>query len=89
VNAEGIVDAANSKGVAQGNVAHAPGSAVYCISGLGFTPRNAVASVGDAGLSFVIATQIGDAFGCGPGTQISVTTGDPGDDTEFMININN
>jgi hypothetical protein len=41
------------------------------------------------GPSFVIATQLGEAFGCGPGTEISVTTGDPGDDTEFMININN
>ena len=87
MSADGTVDAANSKGVAQGNVAHAAGSAVYCITGLGFTPSNAVASVG-VGPSFVIATRIGDEFGCGPGTQISVTTGDPGDDTEFMININ-
>jgi hypothetical protein len=88
VTAEGTVDAANSKGVAQGNVAHAAGSAVYCISGLSFTPRNAVASVGATGPSFVVATQIGAAFGCGAGTQVSVATGDPGEDTEFMININ-
>jgi Collagen triple helix repeat (20 copies) len=87
VNPDGTVDAANSKGVAPGNVAHVAGSAVYCISGLGFTPRNAVATVGAMGASFVIATQIGVAFGCGAGTQISVTTSET--DTEFMININN
>jgi hypothetical protein len=88
VNPDGTVDAANSKGVAQGNVAHAAASGIYCISGLGFTPRNAVASVGETGTSFVIATQIGVAFGCGAGTQISVTTGGAGEDTEFMINVN-
>jgi hypothetical protein len=88
VNPDGTVDAANSKGVAPGNVAHAAGTGLYCISGLGFTPRNAVASAGETGGAFAIVTQIGVAFGCGAGTQISALT-DTGTDTEFMININN
>jgi hypothetical protein len=87
VNADGTVNAANSKGVATANVIHAtPG--LYCISGLGFAPRNAVASAGETGDAFSIITQIGVALGCGPGTQISVAT-DVGTDNEFMININN
>jgi hypothetical protein len=87
VNADGTVDEANSKGVASGNVVHAPGSGLYCISGLGFTPRNAVGSIGADASAAAIVTRIGAAPACAAGTQISVETTD-GLDGEFMININ-
>jgi hypothetical protein len=54
---------------------------------LGFTPHNAVGSIGADATAAAIVTQIGVALGCAAGTQISVETTDslPG---EFMININ-
>jgi Collagen triple helix repeat (20 copies) len=87
VNADGTVDAANSEGVATENVAHTADSGVYCISDLSPTPSNAVASAGASGTALAIITQLGAAFGCEAGTQVSVLT-DDATDNEFMININ-
>jgi hypothetical protein len=39
----GNLDAIRSKGVTAGNVSH-PATGVYCFAGLGYTPRNAVAT---------------------------------------------
>jgi hypothetical protein len=91
VNADGTVDAANSKGVAAANVVHTPGSGVYCISGLSPTPTNAVASAGfsDAAIASVVA--LGAVAPCGAETQITVGMFDVNGtetDNDFMININ-
>jgi hypothetical protein len=39
VNSNGVVDAANAKGITSPNVSHTPASGVYCISVPAFTPR--------------------------------------------------
>lgn len=91
VNQDGTVDQPNSKSVASANVA-SPATGVYCISGLGFTPRSAVASVGFAGTGFDIAVTLGAGGGCSAGTQISISAFSNSNalaDTDFMIVINN
>jgi hypothetical protein len=50
VLATGAVDASFSKNVASGNVTH-PGTGKYCIGGLPFAPKNAVASPDHIGSS--------------------------------------
>jgi hypothetical protein len=92
VNANGSVDGPNSKGVLSANVAH-PSVGVYCFVALGFTPRNAVASVGEDGAGFLVLISLGAGPGCTgvAGTQITVRTFDlalAAQETDFMININ-
>jgi hypothetical protein len=85
--------------VSASNVTH-PVSGVYCVSGLPFTPNNAVATLGDDGTAVGDALELGTQFGCPGGTQISVFTytitvtaaNTPADflptDNGFYININ-
>jgi len=89
VNADGTVDLPLSKNLVSPNVAHTAGSGWYCFSGLAFTPRNAVASLG-VGTAAGIWVNVGKSFACGQGTQISVETFAGGTylDSDFMININ-
>jgi hypothetical protein len=76
-----------------------PSTGIYCIFGLPFAPNNAVATLGGDGGAVGINTELGAAFGCGGGTQISVqaygvdtdNTGAiilPFVDNGFYININ-
>jgi len=90
INSDGTVDAANSKGIAAGSVTN-PSTGLYCISGLSPAPKNAVASVGFSGTAYDALPQLGTAFGCAAGTQISLITVDNTParaSNEFMININ-
>lgn len=89
----------HTKSVAAENVTH-PATGVYCISGLPFTPNNAVTTLGDDGGAVGDALELGTQFGCPGGTQISVFTytitvsafDTPADftatDNGFYININ-
>ena len=91
VNADGTVDAANSKGFPPGVVSHTA-TGHYCIGGLGFTPRNAVASAGFNGDAIASVVALGAVGPCGPERQISVGMFDVNGaqtDNDFMININN
>jgi hypothetical protein len=45
VNANGTIDANFSSGVTQAMVTHGAGQSSYCISGLAFAPKNAVATI--------------------------------------------
>lgn len=88
----GGVEPSQSKGVTAGNVQRVA-EGVYCISGLSFTPKNAVATLGFQGFALVIVAQVLPANGqaCPGGAQIEVDTynGTPAAaDSEFMIQIN-
>lgn len=81
VSATGDVREENSRGVADGNVSRAPGTAIYCFGGLGFRFRTAQVSVdygdpvsgGAPGRTAQVA--VGDPRGdCGPGNQAEVVT---------------
>lgn len=72
INADGTVDAANSKGIVAANVAK-PSLGTYCISGLTtFTPKNTVANVGANGAAISAVTGLGAVLTCGVGTQVAV-----------------
>jgi Collagen triple helix repeat (20 copies) len=71
----------HAKGMVPQNVSHQTDSGVYCLTGLPFTPNNAVATLGgdssptNTGPTAVgIQTELGPQFGCGGGTQVSVQT---------------
>jgi hypothetical protein len=51
-----------------------PFDGVYCISGLPFTPNNAVVSLDSDGLAVGDNVELKQAFGCPAATQISVFT---------------
>jgi hypothetical protein len=68
---------------ASGGVDHAknvtaatnPSAGLYCISGIPFTPNNAVATLGNVGgteTGVGIDVELGNQFGCTGGTQLSV-----------------
>jgi hypothetical protein len=76
LNADGTVDAARSSNVASANVAH-PNNGRYCLSGLGFTPQNALvtigANAGATGGGFIARVNLGPpALGCPPATQVEI-----------------
>lgn len=88
----GGVEVSQSKGLTSANVQR-EGEGLYCISGLPFTPKNAVATLGFQGTALIIVAQILPANGqsCPGGSQIQVEAfnGTPAlADTEFMILIN-
>jgi hypothetical protein len=91
----GTVDATLSKGIVQANVSH-PATGFYCISGLAFTPHNAVASAQFVALTASTFVNAGSGYGSCPGTsQVSIAMyGDGGAsadapaDGPFMIAIN-
>jgi hypothetical protein len=75
VTRTGAVDAALSKNVPTGNVHFgATNSGIYCFSGLGFAPRNAIATLGADGGGIGITSAIGPRLGCPAATQITVAT---------------
>jgi collagen triple helix repeat protein len=90
----------HTKGIAPQNVTN-PFAGVYCITGLAFTPNNAVATLGQDGTAVSDAVELGQAFSCPGGTQVSVYTftvtvntgtgavsTEPGDQNGFYISIN-
>src|SRR4051794_7854259 len=75
ISRAGDVEVSLSKNVPAGNVHFgASNSGVYCFSGLGFTPRSAIATLGVAGGGIGIASKVGGEFGCPAATQITVAT---------------
>jgi Collagen triple helix repeat (20 copies) len=73
-SATDTIDPAVSKNVTAANLTLKGG--VYCFHGLGFTPKNVVATLGGPGIGYadVIRTTAGDLGGvCGAGTQATVT----------------
>jgi Collagen triple helix repeat (20 copies) len=73
-----------------GAVSH-PGTGAYCLSGLSFTPNNAVASPGFSGSAYEAIVVLGQQSPCPGGTQISVLMYGVDaalHDNDFMININ-
>jgi hypothetical protein len=90
----GNVDAIRSKGVTAGNVSH-PATGVYCFAGLGFTPRNAVATPQFYSPPHMVSAYLAAYSSCPGGTQVSVVfigSGGAGadamSDTPFMIAFN-
>ena len=76
VTKAGDVDPGLSKNIPAGNVHFgATDSGVYCISGLSFTPHNAIATLGLGGGGVGISATVGAFPGwCPAGTQITVST---------------
>jgi hypothetical protein len=72
VNFDGTVDTSRSKNVADVNVTH-PSVGVYCFDGLGFTPKNVVATPESGDRTINVFGLIDDAAGC------------PGIDEDFLI----
>jgi hypothetical protein len=77
VNGEGTpvtVDAANSKNVANSNVARGSHGGIYCFSGLSFTPHSVVANVDNNSNDAAAATvELGHTSGtCPAGTAVTV-----------------
>jgi Collagen triple helix repeat (20 copies) len=92
VSATGVVDPATAKGMSSANVNHFAAGA-YCISGLGFTPRNAQATLQSPSTAGVqVATGIGvGPSACPAGTQVRVFTKDAASnlvDHAFAVNLN-
>lgn len=69
IRANGTVDPDFSLGVTQANVTHTAGSNGYCISGLSFLPRSAVATVSSTEAPTFIRTDVPRTGlgGCGTG----------------------
>jgi hypothetical protein len=90
IGGNGTVDAANSKGIGQGNVSH-PSAGRYCISGLNPAPKNAVATVGFNGGAYDTVVGLGNAGACTAATQVTIFTypnsGVPVDN-DFFISLN-
>jgi hypothetical protein len=80
ISADGTLNASRSKGITQANVLHnvgSPGTGRYCISGLPFTPKHAVATLdaqSGTALGPIVAVGFGDFNTCPIGTQIGVLT---------------
>jgi hypothetical protein len=77
VSDSGVVDATNSKGIAQANVSH-PSTGYYCFKTLAFAPKSIVANIDTAGGGATPGpfahVAIGAAGGCPAGTQATVVT---------------
>jgi len=71
VGANGIVDAANSKGITSPNVTHTGGSGVYCISVPSFTPRGGQVTTQAGGAASSAQIGVGGTAGCGGAVQVS------------------
>ncbi len=93
VNADGTLDAANSKNVASGNVARAF-KGVYCFSGLSFTPHAVAVTIG-AGVSasaWAAYARLDNGGDCpGADTQLEIQTRDQAlaaADTDLYVTFN-
>jgi hypothetical protein len=71
VNANGVVDAANSKGITSPNVSK-PGTGIYCISVPAFTPRGGQVSTQTGGTASSAQIGVpGTGASCGGAVQVS------------------
>jgi hypothetical protein len=96
IEADGKVEATESKGVSDANVVRPeerPG--VYCISGLAVAPHNAVATIDDSKSSWVATSAkasigVGYKSECAAGTQVTVETLDEASEEEagFYLELN-
>jgi hypothetical protein len=93
VTGAGAVDPSTAKNIATANVTHLPPGG-YCISGLGFTPKNVVATLesppANADLNVAVALGKGPSS-CPAGTQIRVfikTGANVFLDSNFFISVN-
>lgn len=79
ISAAGVVDSANSKGVAQANVTVGNFPGYACLSGLGFTPRGGVATIDwdTVNLDTIATFGLGPGSECPAGTQAFVDTRKP------------
>jgi hypothetical protein len=79
------IDSFDSKGIGPSNFTN-PSPGQFCFSGLGFDPKNALATLDVDGGSRAMAVfaTLGAAVGCPTGTQITVVTLDmSGSDAEY------
>lgn len=75
VSKAGVLDAASSKNVGSVTVGSNPSGAVYCISGIPFSPQGGQATVDFNDSLYTFAQLgIGNTFGCPGGTQAFVYT---------------
>jgi hypothetical protein len=74
VNPDGSVDASRSTNIAAVNVTH-PATGIYCFDGLGFAPKNVIATPETGARTVNVFGLIDDATGC------------PGIDEDFLIAI--
>jgi len=72
VNSNGIVDAANSKGITSVNVTHTNGTGIYCVSVQSFTPRGG--QVTTQGSAVVTSAQLSIGGGSCSGSAAEVRT---------------
>lgn len=91
VNPDGTLDVAHSSGVTAANFKH-NGAGEYCFSGLGFTPKNVVATIdaasGATSTGAVAHVALGTASTCPSGSQVAVTTTNnnvAGDDGTYVL----
>jgi hypothetical protein len=84
VNSNGVVDAANSKGITSPNVVKAPGTGVYCVTVPSFVPRGAQVSAQANGATATSANlALGGTASCGaPSVQV-LTFGTAGAATDL------
>jgi hypothetical protein len=88
VSSDGTIDGTRSKALAASH----PEPGVYCINGVGFNAKNAVATLGANGSGWFIFAVPGVLGSCPSTTQISVEivdlSGTNDVDNDFMINVN-
>jgi len=96
ITPEGHVEAAESKGIVEGDVEHAEFTGVYCIKGLSVQPHSVVATIED-GKGGVFATSarasLGVGYGskCASSTQVTVETLDEAgteEESGFYLELN-
>jgi hypothetical protein len=76
VAADGTIDTARAKGIAQANMSHTA-TGVYCLVSLGFTPKNVVATLEPATDEVVYASIPDAGLGC-PAGAVTVQVRHPG-----------
>jgi hypothetical protein len=64
VNSDGTVDTSRSQNIAGSNVTHTTMSGIYCFDGLGFTPKNVVATAESSDRTVHVFGQAIDAGAC-------------------------
>lgn len=78
VSAGGVVDPANSRGIAQANVASGSVAGYYCFRDLPFTPRGGTATVDwNASADLLATIGIGGNVSCPGGTEFFVDMREP------------
>lgn len=85
IGLNGVVDAANSKGITSPNISH-PGTGVYCITVPSFTPRGGQVTPQAGGLASSAQIGIGGTASCGGAVQVSTynAAADASDQTFYV-----